>query len=145
MILYYPTKFHFNTINSFKVMDRGHFPRPPGPGTQKKPGPDRDKMTVISNSFKGNRLGEVNISCQTTLGRFSFTTATETVTPDFVSTAKSNSTKYDYFFGNWFLTFASVWLETNFWVKTSPGIFLTTDLTFAGVTTKYKTFVHSSK
>ena len=43
------------------------------------------------------------------------------------------------------LTFASVWFETNFWVKTSPGISLTTDLTFAGITTKYKTFVHSSK
>ena len=50
MILYYPTKFNFNTMNSFGVMSRGHFPSPPPPpqrpGTQKKPGPDRVKVTL---------------------------------------------------------------------------------------------------
>ena len=29
MILSYPTKFHFNTMKSFGVMGRGHFPPPP--------------------------------------------------------------------------------------------------------------------
>ena len=31
MILYYPTKFHFNIMNSFRVTGRGHFPPPPPP------------------------------------------------------------------------------------------------------------------
>ena len=31
MILYYPTKFHFNTVKSFRVMGLGHNPPPPPP------------------------------------------------------------------------------------------------------------------
>ena len=40
MILYYPTKFHFNTMNSFRVIVREALsaPNPPGPGTPKSPG-----------------------------------------------------------------------------------------------------------
>ena len=41
MIIYYPTKFYFDSMDSFRVMGREHFPPPPGPGTQQKPGPDR--------------------------------------------------------------------------------------------------------
>ena len=32
MILYYPIKFHFNTMNNFRVMGRGYFPSPAGIG-----------------------------------------------------------------------------------------------------------------
>ena len=39
MILYYRSKFHFNTMNSFRVMGRGHFPPPARPRhSPKKPG-----------------------------------------------------------------------------------------------------------
>ena len=31
MILYYPTEFHFNTMKSFRIMGRRHFPPPPPP------------------------------------------------------------------------------------------------------------------
>ena len=39
MIFYTPTKFHFNIMNSFRVMGRGHFPLHRAQATQ--PGPDR--------------------------------------------------------------------------------------------------------
>ena len=59
MVLYYSTNFHFNmTMNSFRVIDRGHSPllrHPPGtlpgtlpgPGTLEKPGPDKAKWIKI--------------------------------------------------------------------------------------------------
>ena len=46
MILYYPTKFHFDTMKSFRVVGREHFPSPPGPGNQNGPGPDRVKLSL---------------------------------------------------------------------------------------------------
>ena len=58
MLLYYPTEIHFNTMNSFGVMGCGHSPPPtttphpppfsPGPGTQKKPGPDWAKILYFA-------------------------------------------------------------------------------------------------
>ena len=41
MILYHPTNFHFNTMNSFKVIGCVHPPSPLVPGTLEKPGLDR--------------------------------------------------------------------------------------------------------
>ena len=38
MILYYLTKFLFNSINSFRVMGRGHFPSPRAQTPKKSPG-----------------------------------------------------------------------------------------------------------
>ena len=48
MILYYPTKISFNTMNSFRVIGRGHFPTPlpRAQAPQKKTVPDRVKIRV---------------------------------------------------------------------------------------------------
>ena len=35
MILYYSTKFHFNAVNSFRVIGRGHFPPFPAQAPKK--------------------------------------------------------------------------------------------------------------
>ena len=61
MVLYYLTKFHFKTRNSFRVMGRGHFPpSPPSPGTLNKPGPDRVKSTWWQK--RGNSVALLDLS-----------------------------------------------------------------------------------
>ena len=53
MILYYPTKFHFNTaLIVLEIWAAGTFPPPlpPGSGTQKNPGSDRVKEAMHSGT-----------------------------------------------------------------------------------------------
>ena len=68
MILYYPTKFHFNTMNSFRVMDRGHSPPVQAP---KKAVPDRvynnehviKKPILIAVIMHENKLCLASLKC----------------------------------------------------------------------------------
>ena len=51
MILYYPTKFHLNTMSSFGVMGRGHFPSPPPPPRAQAPRNSPGQIGLISNQY----------------------------------------------------------------------------------------------
>ena len=46
MILYYPTKFQFNTMNSFRVIGRGHSTPTPHPAQAPKKSPGRIGLTL---------------------------------------------------------------------------------------------------
>ena len=63
MILYHPTKFYFNTINSFKVMGRGHFPplSPPPPSPSLRAQAPKKTCTLCNKLYigeSGRKLGD---------------------------------------------------------------------------------------